>query len=128
MPIDSSPVSSSTVQSEPTPEAESVGLAAVNVVVLAGTISVPGEFRQIAGGSEVVRWTLRVSRGPLQTGSDLIDCLALEPELQQRALAWSLGTPLTIEGAIRRRFFRASGRTATRVEVEVDQVTLFEAA
>ena len=110
------------------PPAESVGITAINTVVLAGTVAEPGEARQIAGGVDVVRWTVRVSRGPHQTGSDLIDCIALEPVLQQRALAWALGTPITVEGAIRRRFFRASGRTTTRVEVEVVQVTLQEAA
>jgi hypothetical protein len=101
---------------------------AVNSVVLAGIIAEPGEGRQIAGGVEVVKWTLRVNRGPGRPGSDLIDCIALEPVLQQRALAWALGTPLIASGAIRRRFWRAAGRTTTRVEVEVDEVTLFEAA
>jgi hypothetical protein len=123
MSIDNEP----TVQMLEKPD-EGNGITAVNSVVLAGTISVPGETRQIAGGVEVVRWTLRVSRGPERNGSDLIDCIAVEPVLQQRALAWALGTPLTASGAIRRRFFRASGRTTTRVEVEVDEVTLLAAA
>jgi single-strand DNA-binding protein len=104
------------------------GITAVNCVVLGGIITVPGEARQIAGGLDVVRWTMRVSRGPERTGSDLIDCIAVEPVLQQRALAWALGTQLTASGAIRRRFFRTAGRTTTRVEVEVDEVTLLVAA
>lgn len=123
MSIDNEP----TVQMLEKPD-EAHSVIAVNSVVLAGTIAVPGEARQIAGGVEVVRWTLRVSRGPERSGSDLIDCIAVEPVLQQRALAWALGTPLAASGAIRRRFFRASGRTTTRVEVEVDEVTLLAAA
>ena len=76
-----------------------------------------------------MKWTLRVNRGPDRPGSDLIDCIALDPVLQQRALAWALGTQLTVSGAIRRRFWRvAGGRTTTKVEVEVNQVTLFDAA
>jgi hypothetical protein len=114
----------------PIPEtpAEPVDIPAVNAVVLAGIITVPGEAKQIAGGVDVVQWTLRVSRGPERSGSDLIDCIAVEPVLQQRALAWAVGTRLTASGAIRRRFFRTSGRTTTRVEVEVDEVTLLAAA
>ena len=101
---------------------------AVNSVVLTGIIAEPGETRQIAGGVEVVLWTLRVSRGPERTGSDLIDCIAADPTLQQEAVTWPLGAPVTVCGAIRRRFFRTAGRTTTRVEVEADQVTLVSAA
>jgi single-strand DNA-binding protein len=115
-------------ESTATPTINPAQLDPVNAVVLAGTIVEPGEAKQIAGGTEVVRWTLKVPRGSERTGSDLIDCIALEPVLQQRALAWAVGTPLTVEGALRRRFFRSAGRTTTRVEVEADQVTLLEVA
>jgi single-strand DNA-binding protein len=101
---------------------------AVNAVVLAGTIVQPAESLQIASGTEIVRWTMKVRRGPERTGSDLLDCIALEPLLQQRALAWAVGTPLTVEGALRRRFFRSAGRTTTRVEVEADHATLLDVA
>jgi single-strand DNA-binding protein len=127
MSIDSEP----TALIHPTP-AEPADLTAentaVNSVVLTGIIAEPGEARQIAGGVEVVQWTLRVSRGPGRTGSDLIDCIAVDPVLQQQALTWELGAPVTVCGAIRRRFFRTAGRTTTRVEVEVDQVPLASAA
>ncbi len=103
---------------------EPAEIDSVNAVTLCGTVSDPGELRPIAGGVEIVRWTLRVPRGPGRPGSDLIDCIALEPVLQQRALAWPLGSVLIVEGALRRRFFRTAGRTATRVEVEADRVTL----
>jgi single-strand DNA-binding protein len=96
----------------------------VNTVLLCGTVSDPAEVRQMAGGAEVVRWTMRVPRTPERTGTDLIDCVALHPVLQQRALAWPLGTVLNVEGALRRRFFRSAGRTVTRVEVEAEAVSL----
>jgi single-strand DNA-binding protein len=98
----------------------------VNSVILAGTIVVAGEVKPLAGDIEAVQWTVKVPRGPGRSGNDQFDCLALEPVLQQRALAWEVGTPMTVEGALRRRFFRTGGRTVTRIEVEVDQVTLLE--
>lgn len=96
----------------------------VNTVSLRGTVTDPGELRQMAGGTEVVRWTMRVARSPERTGSDLIDCVALHEVLQQRALAWPLGTVVNVEGALRRRFFRSGGRTVTRVEVEAEAASL----
>ena len=97
-----------------------------NAVLLTGTLTEPAERRELAGGIPVVRWTLRVPRGAGRSGpagSDLLDCVALEEELQERALGWPIGLPLTVTGAIRRRFFRTGGRTATRVEIEAESVT-----
>jgi single-strand DNA-binding protein len=114
------------------PDAHPPGLAdpalideepALNAVFLSGVLTEPGEERDLAGGVKVVRWTLRVPRGVGRVGNDLIDCLAVDPELQLRALAWPTGSALVVEGAIRRRFFRTGGRTTTRVEVEVHLVT-----
>ena len=86
---------------------------------LCGILTEQGEERGLAGGVHVVRWTLRVARGGGRTGSDLIDCVALDPALQGRALSWAPGSELSVDGALRRRFFRSGGRTATRVGVEV---------
>lgn len=94
-----------------------------NEVALYGTLTEPGEERALAGGVGVVRWTLRVPRGLDVGGSDLVDCVAVDEELRQRALGWSPGLAMTVHGALRRRFFRSAGRTATRVEVEVHQAT-----
>jgi single-strand DNA-binding protein len=99
---------------------------ALNAVFLSGELTEPAEERDLAGGVKVVRWTLRVPRGVGRVGTDLIDCIAVDPELQQRALAWPSGCALVIEGAIRRRFFRTGGRTTTRVEVEAHLVTELE--
>jgi single-strand DNA-binding protein len=96
--------------------------SARNAVSLFGVLAEPGEERTLAGGLPVVRWTLRVPRGPELTGSDLIDCVALDADLQQRALSWPQGLGLELDGALRRRFFRTGGRTTTRVEVEVHEV------
>lgn len=97
--------------------------SAVNAVFLAGTLTDPAQERALAGGVKVVRWTLRVLRDPDRVGTDLIDCVALDEDLQLRALRWPQGGSLFVEGAIRRRFFRSGGRTITRVEVEARVVT-----
>jgi single-strand DNA-binding protein len=98
-----------------------------NLVFLAGSITEPAEHRELAGGIPVVRWTLRVPRGPEHPGSDLMDCVALSDDLKSRALEWPIGMPVSVVGALRRRFFRAGGRTTTRVEIEVERVTELDA-
>ena len=120
---------STRVDDTETPESLSVvepasgeAAAGANSVFLTGTLAEPGEERELAGGVHVVRWTLRVARGEGRTGTDLIDCVALDAPLQERALCWMPGSVLAVEGALRRRFFRSGGRTATRVEVEAHRV------
>lgn len=99
-----------------------------NEVAIAGLIAESAEERELAGGTLAVRWTLRVPREAERGGgSDLIDCVALDPQLRERALLWGQSAPLEVWGAIRRRFFRPGGRTATRVEVEVFRVAEGEA-
>ena len=109
--------------STPSDQVPSDQESAVNAVFLAATLTGPAEERELAGGVKVVRWTVRVLRGPGRVGTDLIDCVALDDDLQLRALTWPQGSALFIEGAIRRRFFRTGGRTTTRVEVEAHVVT-----
>jgi single-strand DNA-binding protein len=100
----------------PGPDEKAAPVAARNEVAIGGLLAEAGEERELAGGALAVRWTLRVPREG--GGSDLIDCVALDPALRQQALGWPQGAPLEVWGAIRRRFFRAGGRTTTRVEVE----------
>jgi single-strand DNA-binding protein len=100
----------------PGPAAEAAPVPVRNCVAIAGLLAEVGEERELAGGALAVRWTLRVPREG--GGSDLIDCVALDPALRQEALAWPQGASVEVWGAIRRRFFRAGGRTTTRVEVE----------
>jgi single-strand DNA-binding protein len=104
--------------SEPVTSDPQVRFAGRNEVAIAGVLTEAGEERELAGGALAVRWTVRVPREGDRGGSDLIDCVALDPALRVRALAWPEGAQLEVWGAIRRRFFRAGGRTTTRVEVE----------
>jgi single-strand DNA-binding protein len=108
---------------DPPQTAPPAPVLARNEVAIAGLIAECAEERELAGGALAVRWTLRVPRDAERGGgSDLIDCVALDPQLREQALLWSASAPLEVWGAIRRRFFRTGGRTATRVEVEVLRV------
>jgi single-strand DNA-binding protein len=109
--------------SDPAPVQEQPSVVSRNEVAIAGVIAEAAEERELAGGALAARWTLRVPRAAERGGgSDLIDCVALEPEMREQALQWPESAPLEVWGAIRRRFFRTGGRTATRVEVEVFRV------
>jgi single-strand DNA-binding protein len=94
-----------------------------NLVFLTGTVTEPAEPRELAGGIPVVRWTLRVPRPEGQSGTDALDCVVLDADLKARALAWPIGLPVAVVGSVRRRFYHTGGKTATRVEIEVDRVT-----
>lgn len=104
------------------PDSAPSGVVTRNDVALCGPVAEMAEERELAGGVIAARWTLRIPRDGERGGSDLIDCVAFDPELRERALGWSQGITLEVSGAIRRRFFRSGGRTTTRVEVEAFQV------
>jgi single-strand DNA-binding protein len=110
--------------SSPDPaEGPAPSVRARNEVAIAGVIAESAQERELAGGAMAARWTMRVPREAERGGgSDLIDCVALDPALREQALRWPDSTRLEVWGAIRRRFFRTGGRTATRVEVEVFRV------
>ena len=72
---------------DPGPAAEAAPVPVRNEVAIAGLLAETAEERELAGGALAVRWTLRVSRGERGGGSDLIDCVALDPELA-RARRW----------------------------------------
>ncbi len=108
------------------PAAAPVEYAAINQIRLVGVVADAGEERELAGGIHVIRWSLRVPRGGGRGGSDLIDCVAYAQPLQSLALQWRVGTVVSVEGALRRRFFRSGGRTATRVEVEAQSAEVLQ--
>ncbi|HWJ82896.1 MAG TPA: single-stranded DNA-binding protein [Nocardioides sp.] len=98
-----------------------------NEVRLRGTVSGDAELRELPSGDQlcvvrvvVPRTTVRVRpdgrRGP---SVDVIDCAAWERRPQRSMRTWRDGDAVEVVGALRRRFFKAGGATASRVEVEV---------
>jgi single-strand DNA-binding protein len=96
-----------------------------NEVLIAGRLSATAEARKLPSGDEVVSWRLIVDRSATaaRAGIDAIDCVAFSARLRRAALKWQPGEVIEVEGALRRRFWRAGTATASRFEVEVTRAT-----
>lgn len=96
-----------------------------NSVRLRGRVSSAPLERDLPSGDAILtfRLVLERDRSPMtarsKQGSDWVDCVAWGGRVRHSAAGWRVGDFVEVEGALRRRFFRAEGRTATRVEVEV---------
>ncbi len=93
---------------------------AVNLVRLVGRVSQPEE-RALPSGDTV--WTFRVvidrpAGGRSRQRVDAIDCAVWSGRLRRSVQGWAAGDLVVVTGSLRRRFFRAGGGAASRVEVE----------
>lgn len=96
----------------------------VNEVRLVGRLSGEPAVRVLPSGDELTVWRLVVDRAPDKhvpraPSVDTIDCVAHRPNIQRMAMRWAAGDTLEVQGALRRRFWRGAGGTASRCEVEV---------
>jgi single-strand DNA-binding protein len=105
--------------------AATAGDSSVNSVTLCGRVSSSAIQRELPSGQRIVtfRMVLARERTPMTKGSaqtsDWVDCVVWGGRCRRSALRWKVGDIVEVEGALRRRFFRAAGATSTRVEVEV---------
>ena len=100
-----------------------------NEVALVGRVSAPAEERTLPSGDVLVTWRVVVdrpaSKRPVLTGSrpvtvDAIDCVAWASGTRRTAATFAPGDVVRVEGALRRRFWRAAGGGfGSRYEVEV---------
>jgi single-strand DNA-binding protein len=97
-----------------------------NTVLLRGRLTVDPVERELPSGDVIVTFRVSVARHgrtPLTSRSrqtaDWIDCAAAGAGVRRRALTWRAGDQVEVEGALRRRFYRASGTASSRLEVEV---------
>ena len=99
-----------------------------NEVVLVGRLAAPALERELPSGDVLTTWRLVVDRPPparkLPTGVrpttiDALDCVTWARALQRTAGSWQAGDLIAVEGALRRRFWRAGARPSSRYEVEV---------
>lgn len=97
-----------------------------NEVRLRGRLAAAPRLRELPSGDTV--WNLRVvvERPPLQPGKerprqrvDSLECAVWAGRLKSQVEKWEAGDVVDVTGALRRRFFRAGGATASRVEVEL---------
>lgn len=108
-----------------------------NHVVLTGRVSKAPERRELPSGDLLVTFRLVVDRDqpsrPAAKGrprSDWFDCSVWTSRLATRTLTWRVGDRVTVEGGLRRRYFRGGSAptAATRVEVEVVQARMVQRA
>lgn len=100
---------------------------AMNFVRLEGRVTGRPETRELPSGDLVCVCRVSVPRdrvrvlpsGRRAPSVDVIDLAAWGARARRTMTAWAVGDEVRVEGAIRRRFYRAGGRAASRVEVEV---------
>ncbi|PWN03998.1 single-stranded DNA-binding protein [Nocardioides silvaticus] len=100
---------------------------AANQVRLTGTVSSVPEVRVLPSGDELCVVRVVVPRrggharsdGRRTPSVDVLDCCAWEARPRRTVAGWNPGDEVEVTGALRRRFFRAGGVKASRVEVEI---------
>ncbi len=96
-----------------------------NTVRLAGRISSAPTERELPSGDRLVTFRVVVARerSPMTAKSrqtaDWVDCAAWGGRARRSASSWRAGDRVVVEGALRRRFFRAGDGASTRLEVEM---------
>lgn len=103
----------------------------VNVVRLVGRVSATPEEVMLPSGDVLCSFRLVVGRPEGHQSRqrvDALECNAWLPRVRRSAMGWQPGDVVEVEGAIRRRFFRAGGSAASRVEVEVSRGRLVRRA
>jgi single-strand DNA-binding protein len=101
----------------------------VNEVHLVGRLAAEPEPRELPSGDVVVTFRLVVERGanrraatPRSPTVDTLDCAAWRKDVQRSLAAAEAGEVLEVDGALRRRFWRAGASAASRSEVEVTRL------
>lgn len=107
-----------------------------NEVRLVGTVSGDPEARVLPSGDQLCVVRVVVQRSAVRTrpdgrrgpSVDVLDCCAWEARPRRAISGWRAGDEVEVNGALRRRFFRAGGATGSRVEVEVSSARLVRRA
>jgi len=108
----------------------------VNVVRLAGRLAGDPEVRTLPSGDELCVCRISVARdkvrvlpsGRRSPSVDLVDLVAWSGRSRRSMAAWRTGDEVEVEGALRRRFYRAGEGTLSRVEVEVSSCRMVRRA
>jgi single-strand DNA-binding protein len=90
---------------------------ALNVAVVAGACSAPAEVRTLPSGTVVAQ--LQVTT---RVGGRAASVPVAVPEPKAWVADLDAGDEVVVVGHVRRRFFRAGGSTAARVEIEAHAV------
>ncbi|MCU1621668.1 MAG: Single-stranded DNA-binding protein [Frankiales bacterium] len=102
--------------------------AARNEVLLVGRVAATATPLDLPSGDRLTSFRLVVDRGPSRrpvpegrrrATVDTFDCVAWTAGLQRTAQSWQPGDTVEVQGAARRRFFRAGASVQSRFEIEV---------
>ncbi len=85
----------------------------VNIAVVRGVLSSPPDCRSLPSGSELAQ--IQVTTRPGGSAAISVPVSVADPPAWITAL--DAGDEVVLAGTVRRRFFRAGGATASRVEV-----------
>lgn len=109
---------------------EEAAEVAGNRVHLVGRVSGEPQERELASGDRIVTFVVVVARDRPRGRQrvDVIDCVAWGGRARRTVSRWCDGDVCEVEGSLRRRFYRADGATASRVEVEVAAARLIRRA
>ncbi|MBO1754248.1 single-stranded DNA-binding protein [Allobranchiibius sp. CTAmp26] len=102
----------------------------LNDVQLVGRISAPAERRVMPSDDELVSFRLVVDREPARRPAsdrkrptvDVIDVACWTSRTRRAALGLQAGDVVRVQGALRRRFWKAGGGAVSRHEVEAASV------
>ena len=100
-----------------------------NEVVLVGRVSGEPVERELPSGDVLVSWRVVLDRPPARRAVpagvravtiDTVDCVSWAAGVRRTARGLSDGDVVAVEGALRRRFWRAGAAANSRTEVEVE--------
>jgi single-strand DNA-binding protein len=104
---------------------QDAAVASVNEVTLTGRVTSGPQERALPSGDVIVTFRMSMARGPTPMSrgsrqrSDWVDCVVFGARCRRTVSGWRVGDGVSVEGALRRRFYRAGDGSATRLEVEV---------
>jgi single-strand DNA-binding protein len=98
-----------------------------NEVYLVGRLATAAVERELPSGDVLVLWRLVVDRPPAarvppgvrSVTVDTLECVSRSASVRRTAGGWAAGDLLSVEGALRRRFWRTPGGASSRYEVDV---------
>ena len=113
-------------------QAEVDAVGARNEVRLVGRVSGAPQERELPSGDVLIAWRVVVERpaprrrppdGVRAPTIDTFDCVAWAAPVRRTARGLADGDVITLEGALRRRFWRAGAAAVSRTEVEVERLS-----
>lgn len=106
---------------QPAPAADQ----ATNRVLIAGKVTTAPAERELPSGDVITTFRVSVPRlrtplsGRSATTVDWMDCVTAGSRCRRAVAGWQVGDLVTLEGVLRRRFYRSASGAGSTLEVEV---------